>query len=162
MLPDLKRKSWALAEAAEAKTGASCCCCASHEVCISVCCAFSWCFLIWFQSVFQRRLKPKQLAWDRAYDANGNLCYLCYYDARNSVYAGFMKSILTPEDRRELYNGVTDPRDELLGDTLELALGILRMAIRFPNHFINWGGSEGPTVPTPVCGAWKDRFGGML
>ena len=34
-----------------------------------------------------------------------------------SVYAGFMKSILTPEDRRELYNGVTNPREELLGDT---------------------------------------------
>ena len=50
-----------------------------------------------------------------------------------------MKSILTPEDRRELYNGVTDPREELLGHTLELALGILTLATRFPNHFINWG-----------------------
>ena len=48
--------------------------------------------------------RAKQLAWDRAYDASGNLCYICYYDAGNSVYAGFMKSILTPEDRRELYN----------------------------------------------------------
>eukprot|EP00439_Symbiodinium_sp_Y106_P059836 s2485_g8.t1 len=54
-----------------------------------------------------------------------------------------MKSILTPEDRRELYNGVTNPREELLGDTLELALGILTMAIRYPNHFINWRGSDG-------------------
>ena len=66
-----------------------------------------------------------------------NFCYICYYDAGNSVYAGFMKSILTPEDRRDLYNGVTDPREELLGDTLELALGILTLAGRFPNHFIN-------------------------
>ena len=89
------------------------------------------------------RGKAKQLAWDRAYDASNNLCYICYYDAGNSVYAGFMKSILTPEDRRELYFSVTDPREELLGDTLELALGILTMAIRYPNHFINWGGSDG-------------------
>ena len=87
--------------------------------------------------------KAKQLAWDRAYDASNNLCYICYYDAGNSVYAGFMKSILKPEDRRELYFGVTDPREELLGDTLELALGILTMAIRYPKHFINWGGSDG-------------------
>ena len=87
--------------------------------------------------------KAKQLAWDRAYDKDGELCYICYYDAGNSVYAGFMKSFLTPEDRRELYNGVTDPSEELLGDTLELALGILTLATRFPSHFINWGGSEG-------------------
>ena len=50
---------------------------------------------------------------------------------------------LTPEDRRELYFGITDPREELLGDTSELALGILTMAIRYPNHFINWSGSDG-------------------
>ena len=87
--------------------------------------------------------RAKQLAWDRAYDESGDLCYICYYDAGNSVYAGFKKSILTPEDRRELYHGVTNPREELLGDTLELALGILTMAIRYPNHFINWRGSEG-------------------
>ena len=86
--------------------------------------------------------RAKQLAWDRAYDENGDLCYICYYDAGNSVYAGFMKAILTPEERRELYHGVTNPREELLGDTLELALGILTMAVRYPNHFINWNGSE--------------------
>ena len=50
---------------------------------------------------------------------------------------------MRPEDRCELYHGVTNPREELLGDTLELALGILTMAIRYPNHFINWRGSEG-------------------
>ena len=86
--------------------------------------------------------RAKQLAWGGAYDENGDLCYICYYDAGNSVYAGFMKAILTPEERRELYHGVTNPREELLGDTLELALGILTMAVRYPNHFINWKGSE--------------------
>ena len=53
-----------------------------------------------------------------------------------------MKAILTPEERRELYHDVTNPREEHLGDTLELALGILTMAVRYPNHFINWKGSE--------------------
>ena len=87
--------------------------------------------------------KAKQLAWDRAPNKDGELCYICYYDAGNTVYAGFVRSILTPEDRRELYNGVTDPREELLGDALELALGVLTLATRYPSHFINWGGSEG-------------------
>ena len=87
--------------------------------------------------------KAKQLAWDKAPNKDGELCYICYYDAGNSVYAGFVRSILTPEDRRELYNGVTDPREELLGDTLELALGVLTLATRYPSHFINWCGSEG-------------------
>ena len=87
--------------------------------------------------------KAKQLAWDRAPNKDGQLCYICYYDAGNSVYAGFVRSILTPEDRRELQNVVTDLREELLGDTLELALGVLTLATRYPSHFINWGGSEG-------------------
>ena len=69
-----------------------------------------------------------------------------------------MKSIFTPEDRRELYNGVTNPREELLGDTLELALGILTMAIRYPNHFINWGGSDGANADACVRVS-KDRSG---
>ena len=72
-----------------------------------------------------------------------------------------MKSIFTPEDRRELYNGVTNPREELLGDTLELALGILTMAIRYPNHFINWGGSDGANADACVRGIersiWRDE-----
>ena len=86
--------------------------------------------------------KAKQFAWDRAPNKDGELCYICYYDAGNTVYAGFVRSILTPEDRRELYNGVTDPREEVLGDTLELVLGVLTLATRYPSHFINWGGSE--------------------
>ena len=86
--------------------------------------------------------RAKQLARDRAYDENGDLCYICYYDAGNSVYAGFMKAILTPEERRELYHGVTNSGEELLGDTLELALGILTLAVRYPSHFINWKRSD--------------------
>ena len=102
--------------------------------------------------------KTKQLAWDRAYDKDGELCYICYYDAGNSVYAGFMKSILTPEDRRELYNSVADPREELLGDTLELALGILTLA---QDYRVASSTGADLRVPTPVCGASKDRYGAM-
>ena len=42
---------------------------------------------------------------------------------------------------------------------LELALGILTMAIRYPNHFVNWGVLT--VLPTPVCGVSKDRSGAM-
>ena len=44
--------------------------------------------------------KAKQLAWDRAYDENNELCYICYNGAGNSAYAGFMK-ILRGRKRRE-------------------------------------------------------------
>ena len=85
----------------------------------------------------------KQLAWDRARDKDGELCYICYYDAGTSAYRGFMKVLLTPEERREHYSGVSLCREELLGDTLELALGVLKMAMRYPSHFPNWGGLDG-------------------
>ena len=54
-----------------------------------------------------------------------------------------MKVLFTPEESRELYNGVTSPREELLGDTLELALGVLTLAMRYPAHFPNCGGLSG-------------------
>ena len=74
--------------------------------------------------------KAKQLAWDRAYDENNELCYICYNGAGNSAYAGFMK-ILHGRKRRELCNGVDSPREELLGDTFELAIGMLTLAMRY-------------------------------
>ena len=55
--------------------------------------------------------KAKQLAWDRAYDENNELCYICYNGAGNSAYAGFMK-ILHGRKRRELCNGVDSLREK--------------------------------------------------
>ena len=69
-----------------------------------------------------------------------------------------MKALLSPEERREHYNGVSSPREELREDTLELALGILTLAMKFPSYFINWGGTEGANA---CVRASKDHFGDM-
>ena len=53
--------------------------------------------------------KSKQLAWDRAYEKNGDLCYICCYDAGNSAYAGFVKVLISPEERQGLYHGLSSP-----------------------------------------------------
>ena len=45
-----------------------------------------------------------------------------------------MKVLLAPDERRQLYNGVESPRSELLGDTVELALGVLTLAMRYPSR----------------------------
>ena len=57
-----------------------------------------------------------------------------------------MKVLLTPEERRGHYSGVSSPREELLGDTLELALGVLSLAMRYPSHFPFWGGLDGASA----------------
>ena len=75
--------------------------------------------------------KAKQLTWDRAYDALGNLCFVAYYDAGNAAYAGFMKTLLSPEERVQLFRGSENPLEELLGDVFELALGMLTFALRW-------------------------------
>ncbi|CAE7237302.1 unnamed protein product, partial [Symbiodinium sp. CCMP2456] len=69
--------------------------------------------------------KARQLAWDRAYDAQNNLRFIAYYDAGNAAYAGFMKTLLTPQERERLFRGSENPAEELLGDVFELALGLL-------------------------------------
>ena len=83
--------------------------------------------------------KVKQLAWDRAYDSQNNLCFIAYYDARNAAYAGFMKTLLTPQEREELFRGSENPAEELWGDVLELSLGLLTFGLRYPNLFKKWG-----------------------
>ncbi|OLP81340.1 hypothetical protein AK812_SmicGene38133 [Symbiodinium microadriaticum] len=54
--------------------------------------------------------KAKQLSWDRAYDKD-----------------------------KELFYNVTNPKEELLGDVFELALGMLTLAMRHPEKFDNLG-----------------------
>eukprot|EP00439_Symbiodinium_sp_Y106_P038152 s4760_g4.t1 len=72
-----------------------------------------------------------------------DICIVTFSDASFAQEIHEVDFDTRGQKRSLLYNGVTDPREELLGDTLELALGILTLAARFPNHFINWGGSEG-------------------
>ena len=86
--------------------------------------------------------KAKQLTWDRAYDEEGNLCFIAYYDAGNAAYAGFLKTLLTPQERVELFRGSENPLEELLGDVFEIILGMLTFALRFPELFTRWGGPD--------------------
>ena len=83
--------------------------------------------------------KAKQLTWDRAYDEEGNLCFIAYHDAGNAAYAGFLKTLLTPQERVQLFRGSANPLEELLGDVFEITLGMLTFALRFPELFPTWG-----------------------
>ena len=83
--------------------------------------------------------KAKQLTWDRAYDEEGSLCYIAYYDAGNAAYAGFLKSLLSPQERVDLFRGSENPLEELLGDVFELTLGMLTFALHWPELFDKWG-----------------------
>ena len=56
--------------------------------------------------------KAKQLTWDRAYDEEGNLCFVAYHDAGNSAYAGFLKTLLSPQERIDLFRGSENPLEE--------------------------------------------------
>ena len=83
--------------------------------------------------------RTKQLSWDRAYGQAGHLCYIAYYDAGNAAYAGFIKTLLSPQERIELFRGTANPHEDLLGGVFELTLGFLTFAIRFPGLFDRWG-----------------------
>ena len=69
-------------------------------------------------------------------------CLLPLYDAGNAAYAGFLHSIFDQDEVKGMYNGNADPAAELMGDTLEVALGILTIACRYPSAFEAWGSYE--------------------
>ena len=83
--------------------------------------------------------KAKQLTRDRAYDEEGSLCFIAYHDAGNAAYAGFLKALLSPQERVDLFRGSENPLEELLGDVFEHALGMLTFALRWPELFDRWG-----------------------
>ena len=62
-----------------------------------------------------------------------------YHDAGNSACTACLKRIFSAENRRELFYNVTNPKEELLGDVFELALGMLTLAMRHPEKFDNLG-----------------------
>ena len=76
---------------------------------------------------------------DRAYDEEGSLCFIVYHDAGNAAYAGFLKTLLSPQERIELFRGSENPLEELPGDVFELTLGMLTFALRWPELFVKWG-----------------------
>ena len=48
--------------------------------------------------------------------------------------------LVTPQERVELFRGSDNPREELLGDVFERALGMLML--RWPGLFDRWGGTS--------------------
>ena len=93
-------------------------------------------------SEYTRWAKGRRLSWDFGYTVDGMACLLPLYDASNAAYAGFLHSIFDQDEVKGMYNGNADPAAELMGDTLEVALGILTIACRYPSAFETWGSYE--------------------
>ena len=83
--------------------------------------------------------RARHLGWGRALSYNGNVCYIAYYDPGNAAYAGFMNCLFSREEITEMCRGSPDPSEELLGDIIEIATGLLVVALRFPGMFPKWG-----------------------
>ena len=86
--------------------------------------------------------RARHLGWGRALSYNGHVCYIAYYDPGNAAYAGFMNCLFTREEITEMCRGSPDPSEELLGDIIEIATGMLVIALRFPGMFPKWGGKH--------------------
>ncbi|CAE7452997.1 unnamed protein product, partial [Symbiodinium pilosum] len=86
--------------------------------------------------------RARHLGWGRALSYNGHVCYVAYYDPGNAAYAGFMNCLFTREEITEMCRGSPDPSEELLGDIIEIATGLLVVALRFPGMFPKWGGKH--------------------
>ena len=86
--------------------------------------------------------RAKHLGWERALTYDGDVCYIAYYDAGNAAYAGYMNCLFTRDEITDMCRGSPDPSEELLGDILETAAGLLVVACRFPELFPKWGGKQ--------------------
>ena len=63
--------------------------------------------------------------------------WLMCYDAGNRAYAGYLRALFTAEEMVEMVQ-TSDPNEELLGDIIEIAMGILMLALKYPNAFSGW------------------------
>ena len=86
--------------------------------------------------------RAKHLGWERALTYDGDVCYIAYYDPGNAAYAGYMNCLFTRDEITDMCRGSPDPSEELLGDILETAAGLLTVACRFPDLFPMWGGKQ--------------------
>ena len=104
--------------------------------------------------------KAKQLTWDRAYDEEGNLCFIAYHDAGNSAYAGFLKTLLSPQERIDLFRGSENPLEEFcLGMSSNLpwaCLPSLSVGLNYSTNGGTW------TLSTPVSTGMKGASPDML
>ena len=86
--------------------------------------------------------RAKHLGWGRALTYDREVCYIAYYDPGNAAYAGYMNCLFTKDEITDMCRGSPDPSEELLGDILETATGLLVVACRFPELFPKWGGKQ--------------------
>ena len=54
--------------------------------------------------------------------------------AFNAAYAGYVRNVFDTAEVNGIMNS-PDPKEELLGDAVEIALGILAIANRYPSKF---------------------------
>ena len=83
--------------------------------------------------------RAKHLGRERALTHTGDVCYVAYYNPGNAAYAGYINCLFFREEITEMCRGSPDPSEELLGDIIEIATGLLVVALRFPEMFPKWG-----------------------
>ena len=62
------------------------------------------------------------------------------YDHWNRVYADYMRKLFPADVIRELFGGSEDPKEEAIGDGVEICLGILRIALMYEGCNQNYFG----------------------
>ena len=62
------------------------------------------------------------------------------YDHGNRVYADYMRKLFPADVIRELFGGSEDPKEEAIGDGVEICLGILRIALMYEGCNQNYFG----------------------
>ena len=87
--------------------------------------------------IYAKQGACKQVGWDEALNSGGQMCWLMCYDAGNRAYAGYLRALFTAEEMVEMVQ-TSDPNEELLGDIIEIAMGILMLALKYPNVFSGW------------------------
>lgn len=77
----------------------------------------------------------KQITVDRhqVSDGDGNVVDLFQFsfDHGNRVYADYMRRLFSADVIQELLGGSDDPKEEAIGDCVEICLGILRIALMY-------------------------------
>lgn len=80
----------------------------------------------------------KQITVDRhqTVDSDGKVTdyYQFSFDHGNRLYSDYMRMLFTSEEIANIVGGHHDPKEELLGDCIEICLGILRVAMMYEGY----------------------------
>ena len=87
--------------------------------------------------IYAKQGACRQVGWDEASNSGGQVCWLMCYDAGNRAYAGYLRALFTADELVEMVQ-TPDPNEELLGDIIEIAMGILMLALKYPTAFSEW------------------------